>query len=277
MHRINLFLCLLLFGACAAAQTATPQPEIAIGVITLNTSSDTLSSGDRQKIIQDLQGRTYKSGNVHEIVQRARYELQERGFFKANVSRSSVVVVSETPRQEIVDIVLSVRTGEQYRLKDISFTGEKAFSAEELQVEFPLVDGDVFNVEKVRQGLDKLRKIYESKGYVNFTPVPNTQADDAAHTISLMVDVDEGAQFRIGRLVLDGVEVKLGAGEKLLRNWKQYEGQIYGPRIPEQFLRDNAALLPAGASWSNLAVTQEPQLHILNFRLDLLDPVDMNR
>jgi outer membrane protein assembly factor BamA len=120
--------------------------------------------------------------------------------------------------------------------------------------------------------LDALRKVYESKGYINFTPVPNAQVDDAAHTISLMVDIDEGVQFRIGTLVLDGVEAKPGAGAKVLENWKQYEGQIYAPQVVEQFLRENSAILPAGVSSLNFIAQPDEQAHILNFRLDLPTP-----
>jgi|SRR5271165_3458027 len=275
MYKINLLLCILLISACSGAQTASPDPDITVHRLTLTTSTNQLPSDAQRQIIQDIESRTYKHANSEEeIVERVRYACQVRGFFKAEVGRPSVTVVGGTPQKEVVDIFLAVSEGEQYRLKDISFTREKAFSAEELRAEFHIVDGDIFNTEEIRQGLDSLRKLYQSKGYVNFTPVPNTQAD-AAHTISLVVDVDEGAQFRIGRLVLDGPEPKPGAGAKLLENWKQYEGQIYDPRIPEQFLRNNAALLPAGVTFgNNLAITQDAHLHILIFRLELPNPVD---
>jgi outer membrane translocation and assembly module TamA len=275
MRKINLLLCILLISACTGAQTATPDPDITVRRLTLSSLANRLPLDAQQQIVQDIRSRIYKHAYLEEIAERVRYACQVRGFFKADVGRPSVTVVSQTPQKEIVDIAFSVNEGEQYRLKDISFTGEKAFSAEELRAEFHIVDGDIFNTAEIRQGLDALRKIYQGKGYVNFTPVPNTQVDDAAHTISLIIDTDEGAQFRIGRLVLDGPEPKPGAGAKLLENWKQYEGQIYDPRILERFLRDNAALLPPGVTLdNNLAITQDAHLHILIFRLDLPNTVD---
>jgi len=276
MRNINLLLCILLISACSGAQTASPDPDITVRTVTLTTLTNRLPLDARQQIIQDIQSRTYKHANSEEeIAERVRYACQVRGFFKAVVGRPSVTVVGGTPQEAVVDISLAVSEGEQYRLKDISFTGEKAFSAEELRAEFHIVDGDIFNTEEIRQGLDALRKLYASKGYVNFTPVPSTQADDAAHTISLVVDADEGAQFRIGRLILDGPEPMPGAGAKLLENWKRYEGQLYDDRIPEKFLQENAALLPAGLTpEKNLAIRQDPSSHILLFRLDLPNPVD---
>ena len=193
------------------------------------------------------------------------------------VSDPSITVVTETPQQEVVDITLAVNEGQRYRLKDISFTGGKVFLSDELRAQFRIADGDIFNTEKIRQGLDALRHMYESKGYVNFTPVPNTQADRTSHAISLTVDIDEGAQFRIGGLVLDGPAPQPGVGRKVLENWKQYQGQIYNPQILEQFLRDNSALLPPGVSWKDLSTQPDGSRHILNFRLDLPDSVSGNR
>lgn len=277
MRNVNLLLCILLISACAAAQTASPEPEITVRNLTLNTSPDVLPADTQQQIIQSVRGHTYKRSYLEEITQRVRFGLQTYGYFQAKVSDPSITVVTETPQQEVVDITLAVNEGQRYRLKDISFTGEKVFSSDELRAQFRIADGDIFNTEKIRQGLDALRHMYESKGYVNFTPVPNTQADHTSHAISLTVDIDEGAQFRIGGLVLDGPEPQPGVGRKVLENWKQYQGQIYNPQILEQFLRDNSALLPPGVSWKDLSTQPDGSRHILNFRLDLPDSVSGNR
>lgn len=277
MRRTTLLLCLFLFTTCCGAQTAPAEPEITVRTLRLNASPEALPSNIQQQIIHNIQGRVYKHAYPEEIAERVRYGLQTHGYFQAKVSDPSIAVVTETPQQEIIDITLSVNQGEQYRLKEISFTGEKAFPAEQLRAEFRIADGDIFNTETIRQGLEALRKLYNGKGYLNFTPVPDTKADRVARMISLTVDIDEGAQFRIGGLVLDGEEPQPGAGAKLLASWKQYEGQIYDPRIPEQFLRDNAASLPPGISWKDLLTQPDGSRHVLNFRLDLPDPVDGNR
>src|SRR5271157_4775667 len=136
MRKINLLFCIVLISVCAGAQTAILDPDIAVRRLTLTALTNRLPLDAQQQIIQDIQSRTYKRANLEEIAERARYACQVRGFFKADVGRPSVTVVSETPQKEIVDIALSVNEGERYRLKDISFTGEKVFSAEELRAEF---------------------------------------------------------------------------------------------------------------------------------------------
>jgi hypothetical protein len=46
------------------------------------------------------------------------------------------------------------------------------FSGDELPGQFPVADGDIFDVDKIRKGLEDLRRLYVSQGFMNFTPVP---------------------------------------------------------------------------------------------------------
>ena len=74
---------------------------------------------------------------------------------------------------------MPVEEGDRYRLKEITFSGNKAVSdTRALRAQFKIKDGDIFDTEAIRKGLDNLRKAYAALGYINFTPVPNTDADD---------------------------------------------------------------------------------------------------
>ena len=91
---------------------------------------------------------------------------------------------------------MPVEEGDQYRLKEITFTGNKAVSdTRALRAQFKIKDGDIFDTEAIRKGLENLRKAYAALGYINFTPVPNTDPDDEKKTITLKIDLDEGKQF----------------------------------------------------------------------------------
>jgi len=45
--------------------------------------------------------------------------------------------------------------------------------------------------------------------------------------INITLDLDEGAQFRVGTLTLIGPQPFTGAGKKMLEAWKSHESQIY--------------------------------------------------
>jgi outer membrane protein assembly factor BamA len=44
----------------------------------------------------------------------------------------------------------------------------------------PLEEGDIFNVTKIRESLDAMKKLYSSFEYINFAATPITDVDDAA-------------------------------------------------------------------------------------------------
>ena len=80
---------------------------------------------------------------------------------------------------------------------------------------------------RLEQGLEDLRKLYETKGYVNFAAVPETSIDESRRTIDLFVDIDEGKPYNFGQLRLEGIEPYAGAGQALLNSWKTLEGKRY--------------------------------------------------
>ena len=57
------------------------------------------------------------------------------------------------------------------------------FSVDELRGQFPIADGDIVHVDKIRKGLEDLRRLYVSQGFIDFTPVSNTETDDASATV----------------------------------------------------------------------------------------------
>ena len=59
-------------------------------------------------------------------------------------------------------------------MSEITFTGNKAVLTSELRNQFTIANGDVFDTEKIRRDLEGIRRVYVSRGYINFVPVPNT-------------------------------------------------------------------------------------------------------
>lgn len=98
-----------------------------------------------------------------------------------------------------------------------------------------IANGDIFNTQKIRVRLDDLRELYSSQGYIDFTPVPNTDAGDETLTVSLKIDLNEGKQFHFGQLVIDGEEPQAGTGARLVAAWRPYEGNSSIPNYWTSF------------------------------------------
>src|SRR5262249_57576556 len=66
------------------------------------------------------------------------------------------------------------------------------------------VQGEVLNESVLRKGFENLKKIYGSRGYVNFTPVPLQDIDEQNKVVNLTINVDEDRQFSVNRIAFNG-------------------------------------------------------------------------
>jgi len=218
------------------------------------TSTSSVSSEHLTKITQEIQSHSYAPSQSEEIVEQARYTLQREGYFRADVSLNDVRTLS--PIGGTIAVTLAIEEGRQYQLNQITFSGNKGLSASQLRQQFPIGDGEVFDVEQIRRGLEQIRKLYAMRGYINFTPVPNTEPDEDRAVVTLKIDCDEGKQFHFGKLVVAGRELHPGDGEKILAARKPYEGGVYNQDKVEEFWNGMAPFLPAG--WK---VEQHLEIH----------------
>lgn len=167
----------------------------------------------RSILLENIFSRTYDSTKLEEDAERVREAMREKGYFKAIVGDPKTAM-RDTPRSWInpfsragkaVDITMPVEEGDRYRLKEITFSGGKHnFNEKLLRRLFPMKDGDIFSTAAVRKGLDALRKAYGQYGYINFSPVPDTEIDDEKKLVTLKIDLDEGKQYFVRRIEFQG-------------------------------------------------------------------------
>ena len=191
--------------------------------------------------LENLFARTYDSTKLTEDAERVRYFYQTKGYFKALVGDPKTQIHDtsgvrwyfpfKSSPGKAVDITIPVEEGQRYRLKNITFTGNKAVtSTQALRSQFKIKDGDIFDTEAIRKGLEALRKAYAALGYINFTPVPNTEADDEKRTITLRIDLDEGKQFYVRRIEFQGnttTRDKVIRRELALEEGNVYNGNLW--------------------------------------------------
>ena len=190
--------------------------------------------------LENLFARTYDATKLNEDAERVRDEYQQKGYFKALVQDPKTKIRDtsgvkwyfpfRSKAGKAVDITMPVEEGDRYRLKEIKFTGYKAINnVAALRRAIPMKDGDIFNVESMRKGLKNLRDLYGEGGYINFTPVPNTEIDDEHKLISVTFDLDEGAQFFVRRIEFQG---NTTTRDKVIRRELPLEeGGVYNKKL----------------------------------------------
>lgn len=168
-----------------------------------------------------------------DVLEFVRQAWQDRGYFKVQVNGDSKVLTSNAVSSRIA-VTAHVDEGEQYRLGGITFSGNKGITnTQVLRDLFRIKDGEVFSRTKFAEGLDNLKKAYETQGYINFTSVPNPSFDEDARTVSFEIDVDEGKQFTVSAINLIGVDENAldGASKDLYLN----VGQLYNQNLLDVF------------------------------------------
>ena len=162
-----------------------------------------------------------------------------------------------------------ISDGPQYKLADIMFVENHAFSSEKLRQQFPLKMGDLFERDKVASGLVSLRKLYGTQGFLDFTAIPDTKFASNA-TASLNISIVEGPQYHMGKL--DIVADKEVAG-RLRPEWKLTEGDVYDQTYIDEYLQTNRDLLPLGFSRANVHTIHNCPDAVVEVRL-IVDPAE---
>jgi hypothetical protein len=237
------FIGLLLLSKCV---TAHPQSNsgiynIPVQVRTLAIVSNDMPSELRQHIVLAYQGRTYP---MEELAERIRQGLRDLGYANASVEIPQLASMPTPSPGQPVDVAVQVSAGAIYQTREIRFERVSVFPVELLRSQFPIADGSVFKATAIGKGLDNLKNLYASQGYINFGAIPKLQYEETQRTIALTVDLDEGARYSFGGLSFDGIEPHAGAGKELLATWGSIEGRPYDYRLLANWLAANARFLP---------------------------------
>jgi outer membrane protein assembly factor BamA len=186
----------------------------------------------------------------------------QRGYLRSQFGRPKVALIDASSKGPVtaVAITLPVVEGNQYSWNGASWSGNQALSADELAKALAMNQPEVANQEKIDSGFASVRKAYLSRGYINVRIAPTRSLDDAAKLASYSVQVDEGAQFRMGQVYFDGVPERAAAA--LLKKWKLKPGDIYDANYPLEFLQFTAGreVAQAGSSYHDSTIKPEPDV-----------------
>jgi hypothetical protein len=258
MHVAFVFLFLSSLGIAAQAQPSTAYDEIPILIRTLTIISSDLLPALQQDILRLYQGRTR---SMDELVASIRRNLGDLGYAKADVEIPQYATMAAPAPNQPTDVTIRVSLGAIYRIGEIRFDRQSVFSNDVLRSQFPLADGDVFKATAVEDGLNKLRSLYASEGYINFGAIPKVQYDDTKYTLDLTIQIDEGFRYHFGQLRFSGREPNHGTFQKMLDAWKSIEDKPYDYRILENFLAANAVYFPEAADAPETAADKYVTAH----------------
>jgi outer membrane protein insertion porin family len=101
-------------------------------------------------------------------------------------------------------ITIKIEENQQYRIGEVKVTGNKQFNENVIKAVMAMVPGQVFNDTLMRKGFENLKKLYGSRGYINFSAVPVPVFDEEKRLVNLTVNIDEDRQFVVNRISFSG-------------------------------------------------------------------------
>jgi hypothetical protein len=265
MHLLVRVLMVSLVANAGLGQPCPNELERCVRINKLVIKSNSLPDADRERIIRSFQQKRYPE-DVDEFRERIRQALRNVGYFKAVVDEPRFSFPTES--RGIANVTVKVEPGAQYRLGEIRFQRATVFPATQLREVFSQRNGDLFSATKFSMGLDDLRKLYATRGYVNMVANPVPKSDESRRIIDLVLEVDEGQPFDFGKLYLEGVEPHPGAGKALLDSWKPLEGRRYNPVDLQRWLLANHFDWKVSALASDsIRTTEDSEFRVVNVTL----------
>lgn len=195
--------------------------------------------------------------------------LQENGYFAASLGDAQIKTHANLPVRSRVAVTLNIEEGLQYRLASIDFASDDPerkliFSAGNLRAGFPIFDGELLVVSKLRQGLDALRPLYGSLGYIDIVAEPNFEMDNDRREVTVLIYLNQGLQFRIAEVEFRGLT------DDQMRSLKgaPRAGEIFDTEKLKRFFTENQPLLRCPTP-ENLEVWRDIQNGTVNLTFQI--------
>ncbi len=163
---------------------------------------------DRSKLNEDLEAgirNLYQSDGYFKVV------VKDPILTTVDVNREGLgpLPLIGHQRGKATNLTIPIEEGEQYhmgRLVIRSADPEKGLSLkrEYLESVFPLHQGDIFDISKIRKAIENYNKLYGVYGYIDFTAVPLPDVHDDTKIINLTLDFDEQKQYFVRRIDFSG-------------------------------------------------------------------------
>ncbi len=122
-------------------------------------------------------------------------------------------------------ITINIEENDQYKVGEVKITGAKQFPEIGIQAVLGLIPGQIYNETALRKSFENLKKLYGTRGYINFTAVPSQDFDETKKVVNLTINVDEDRQFYVNRIAFQG---NTTTRDKVIRREVMVqEGQIF--------------------------------------------------
>jgi outer membrane protein insertion porin family len=129
---------------------------------------------------------------------------------------------------------VTVEEGEEYKLGEVRIVGDYARRSSELLRVGKFKPGEIVNFDEIASGVDRIKKPIERQGYMHASATVDRAINDKTKTVDISIRVVPGAQYMMGKLEIQGLDLNSTAGVREL--WAPKEGAPFDAAYPDYFL-----------------------------------------
>lgn len=249
---VGLFFTTLLHSQCEPKHDFRSDKNrgVLVGDVVI-TGTRALDSAELADISTNFSGSCFNDSS-DEIRERLKDQFQQHGFFMAKVSSVRLKAPDPLANPRPVSIEAEVQEGPRYRLGELVVAGNRFINSQRIADAYPLKPGAAFDTSKVRSGLESVRKLYGSEGYLDVMAMPEVTLGSNA-VVTLRISITEGKQYRMGKLEIGGDTEK---ADLLRARWEVPEGATYDDSYLAKFIEVNRSLLPSDFGTQSVGISR---------------------
>ncbi len=193
-------------------------------------------------ILENVFAKTFDTDKLEYDIEKLREAYNDKGYFQAKILDPDVKIIQKGGKGWrlplikpnnlgiFADVHVPIEEGRLYHLRTATFQGVKLFrDPQALLPLFSMRIGDVFSTERLRKGLENLRKYYGILGYWDFSPEPDVQAIPDTDQVDITITAEEGHQFFVRRI--DFVGNTTTRDKVIRREFLLDEGDIFNKSL----------------------------------------------
>lgn len=158
---------------------------------------------------------------------------REVGHLKAAFSPPLAKPESTGKCKNGVELSIPVDEGHIYKWNKAEWTGNQALTTQELDALLEMRAGQPANGVKLAQSSRAVANAYGRKGYILAKVNSVPEFDEQAQSVAYRIDVVEGPQFRMGKLITNGFSES--ETKQIMAKWSLKSGEIFDEGYLKEF------------------------------------------
>ncbi len=201
--------------------------------------SDPLAQNDRvvQERLPDLIGKPYSRNRVELFeFEQLRPIYLTHAYLKVQFGQPQAHFAANptNPLSGQLIVAVPIDVGVPYLWGGVEWKGNDSVPAQDLNKFSALLPGDPADGNKIQSIWETARAAYAQLGFLDAALNPVPTFDDQTKRVRYVVDVTEGPQYRMGKLVLTGLSIE---GERRLKKaWSIAPGAVFDKSVYDDFV-----------------------------------------